>query len=108
MQHPSSCAIGRAQVADLGVWSIRRLTNMDNFLDTDWCSLYVLPGSPEKLMPSHSSPYRDTVETAVFVHWLRTGKRAGAEALIDLVERKFNHDHDERGRFASGPGATCR
>ena len=57
-------------------------------------------------MASQTSPYRDMVETQVFVHWMRTGFRADVEALIDLVERKFNHNHDEIGRFASGPGAT--
>ena len=57
-------------------------------------------------MAAKVSPYRDMVETRVFVHWLRTGVRADAEQLIDLVERKFNPYHDEIGRFTSPPGVT--
>ena len=57
-------------------------------------------------MAATDSPYRDIVETRVFVHWLRTGLMADAEPLIDLVERKFNPYHDEIGRFTSPPGVT--
>ena len=61
--------------------------------------------SQENLVATKVSPYRDMVETRVFVHWLRTGERAAVETLIDLVERKFNPYHDEDGRFTSPPGA---
>lgn len=57
-------------------------------------------------MAATDSPYRDMVETRVFIHWLRTGVMADAEPLIDLVERKFNPYHDEIGRFTSPPGLT--
>lgn len=58
-------------------------------------------------MAAKDSPYRDMVETRVFVHWMRTGIMADAEVLIDLVERKFNHNHDERGRFTFATGTTA-
>jgi hypothetical protein len=57
-------------------------------------------------MAAKNSPYRNMVETSVFVHWLRTGFMADVDPMIDLIERKYNHIHDERGRFASSFGGA--
>ena len=57
-------------------------------------------------MPPRASPYRDLVESRVYLHYLRTGFWADAEPLIEVVERKFNPYHDEIGRFTSPPGVT--
>ena len=57
-------------------------------------------------MAAQDSPYRDLVESRVFLHWLRSGLRADAEAVIDHIERKFNPYHADDGKFTSPPGVT--
>ncbi len=54
-----------------------------------------------------NGPAARAVGRAAFDHYLRTGVVLGEparRALHDACERKFNPNHDERGRFASGPG----
>lgn len=48
-----------------------------------------------------------SLENLAFVHWLRTGQSLSVDEMQALHERKYNHNHDELGRFASsGGGAT--
>lgn len=57
-------------------------------------------------MPAEIRIARETVELSVFGHYLRTGQRLDVDECLAFFERKYNHNHDERGRFATGSGAT--
>lgn len=54
-----------------------------------------------------NSTEEKSFENLAFVHWLRTGQSLSADEMQALQERKYNHNHDDLGRFAStGGGAT--
>jgi hypothetical protein len=47
---------------------------------------------------------RNTVESLLFSHYLRTGQRLYGEAATQFIEQKFNPYHDpDDGRFTFGP-----
>lgn len=57
-------------------------------------------------MPANFHIERKSIKMQVFEHYLRTGRRVDVNDLIAAVERKFNHNHDQIGRFAFSAGAT--
>lgn len=49
---------------------------------------------------------RKSIELQLFDHYLRTGRRVDVNDLIAAIERKYNHNHDQIGRFTFSTGAS--
>ncbi|MEO6716514.1 MAG: hypothetical protein ABIM50_04615 [Novosphingobium sp.] len=47
-----------------------------------------------------------SAESLAFVHWLRTGQSLSAAQWGTLQERKYNHNHDELGKFTFSGGQS--
>lgn len=49
-------------------------------------------------------PDGKSADSLAFEHYCRTGVRLTTAQFLAMCERKFNPNHDERGRFTFGPG----